>query len=380
MKDKNTKRISLAFGIIDRYVAKEYMISYLIAIGVLLGLRVMVDIFVELDEFVESRDGVSPSTMMVIGYMLDYYGPKIFEYFRDLSGTIVLIAAAFSLTRLTRNNELTAILASGISLKRVIAPIVLIGLLLNGLMIIDQEYILPGLAHKLVRKHEEVAGEKSFPLKLLPDQQGNALVYSPKYNPKMQTIEKLLVISRNDGLMDEIIKADSAKWDEKTGKWLLTNGIVQKDTNDPKLMNQPIEVYESELTPEYLSIQKNSSFKSLMSSYELTELIKRGGLKPADRAEAFAEKHSRFTDPIINMIMLLVGLPMLVSRERKNTRIAYAYMLCGAGGCFIATFACKLLASGNIYITSEAQRALVTFLPIIIFGPASLLAVDSIKT
>ena len=380
MKEIKTKRTSLAFGLIDRYVAREYMISYLIAIGVLLGLRVLVDVFIELDEFVETRDGKAPSMIMVIGYMLDYYGPKIFEYFRDLSGTIVLIAAAFSLTRLTRNNELTAILASGISLKRVIAPIVLIGLVLNGLMIIDQEFILPSLAHKLVREHEEVAGEKSFPLKLLPDQQGQALVYSPKYDPKTETMENLLVIVRVDGIMDKIIKADFAKWNHKTGDWILTNGIIQKDTNDPKQMNLPIEIYESELTPEYLSIQKNSSFKSLMSSFELTELIKRGGLKPADRAEAFGEKHSRFTDPIINMIMLLVGLPMLVSRERKNTRIAYAYMLCGAGGCFIATFACKLLASGNIYVTSETQRALVTFLPIIIFGPASLLAVDSIKT
>ena len=380
MKENKTKRISLAFGIIDRYVAREYMFSYLIAIGVLLGLRILVDVFIELDEFVESRDGQSPTMLMVIGYLLDYYGPKIFEYFRDLSGTIVLIAAAFSLTRLTRNNELTAILASGISLKRVIAPIVLIGMLLNGLMIIDQEYILPRLAHKLVRKHEEVAGEKSFPLKLLPDLQGSALVYSPKYDPKTETIANLLVIIRKDGMMDKIIKADQATWDAKNSEWDLTNGIIQKDSNDLELKTVPIEVYKSELTPEYLAIQKNSTFKSLMSNYELAELIKRGGLKPADRAEAFAEKHSRFTDPIINMIMLLVGLPMLVSRERKNTRIAYAYMLCGAGGCFIATFACKLLASGNIYVTSETQRALVTFLPIIIFGPASLLAVDAIKT
>ncbi len=380
MKTTDKNRTSLTFGIIDRYVSREYLISYLIAIGVLLGLRILVDVFVQLDEFVESKDGQSPTTIMVIGYILDYYGPKFFEYFRDLSGTIVLIAAAFSLSRMTRQNELVAILSSGISLKRVIAPIVILGVLLNCLMIIDQEYILPKLAHKLVRDHDEMAGEKAFPIKLLSDNEGEALVYSMRYNPQTSEMEKPLIIFREDSKMTSIIKADSAQWDDKEHKWLFTNGFKYTNSNDPKESKKPITEYRSELTPDFLSVQKNSSYKSLMSNEELTKFINRGGIKPADKSEALSEKHSRFTDPIINMIMLLVGLPMLVTRERKNNKIAYVYMFCGSGGCFLATFACKLLASSDIYVSSDVQRALISFLPIIIFAPASLLAVDAIKT
>jgi lipopolysaccharide export LptBFGC system permease protein LptF len=35
---------------------------------------------------------------------------------------VIVIAAVFSLARLTRNNELIAIMASGVSLKRILAP------------------------------------------------------------------------------------------------------------------------------------------------------------------------------------------------------------------------------------------------------------------
>ncbi|MBN2842607.1 MAG: LptF/LptG family permease, partial [Sedimentisphaerales bacterium] len=357
--DKN--RTSLNFGIIDRYVSREYLISYLIAIGVLLGLRIMVDVFIELDEFVETSNGQNPSAFEVIGYIFNYYGPKTFEYFRDLSGTIVLIAAAFSLARMTRQNELVAILASGISLKRVIAPIVLLGLLLNCLMIIDQEFILPRLAHKLVLEHDEMAGEKAFPIRLIADQQGNALLYSISFDPQTKKLQKPMIIFRQQAKMSSVIKADSATWDDSQKLWILENGIRFTDSNDPQQTQAPVDTYSSELTPEYLALQRNSAYKSLMSSKELAQLISKGGIKSADKAEALSERHSRFTDPIINMIMLLIGLPMLVTREKKNNKIALAYMIAGAGGCFIVTFVCKLLASGNIYVTSDTQRALITF-------------------
>ena len=63
--------------IIDRYVAREFLISYVIALLVVLGLRIILDLFVQFDEFVEAKgDEGSPGAFKVVGYILDYYGPK----------------------------------------------------------------------------------------------------------------------------------------------------------------------------------------------------------------------------------------------------------------------------------------------------------------
>ena len=74
------------------------------------------------------------------------------------------------------------------------------------------------------------------------------------------------------------------------------------------------------------------------------------------------------------MVMLLLGLPMLVSRERRNTKTAMFLAFAGAGGCFVATFACKLLGGAVL------DPLLSASLPIIVFLPLSVLALDGLKT
>jgi lipopolysaccharide export system permease protein len=358
--------LGLNCKLLDRYVGREFLISYAIAVLVVLTLRVLMDLFIQFDEFIETQRGAAG----LIANIADYYGPKIFEYFRDFSGTMIIMAAAFSLARLMRQNELTAVLASGISLKRVIAPVVLLGFGLNILMVLDQELVLPRLASKLVRSHEEVEELKTIPIWLLPDR-GGALLCARKYDPQNQVMTDVTVIQRREGRVTGRITAKSAKWNEEMLGWDLENGVI-KDADGER----PLERYGSDLTAEYLWLQRHREAKSLMSSADLSELLRKDAVKlrPADRREALSEKHFRFTDPIINMVMLLTGLPLLVSRERRSTKTAIFLALAGSGGCFVATFVCKLLA-GDILGPLWAG-----WLPIIIFLPVSVLALDSLKT
>jgi len=370
--------------IVDRYIAREFLFSYMVAILVILSLRILIDLFVQFDEFIESQPGGSaPGALTVIGYIVDYYGPKTLEYFRDFSGTIILLAAAFSLARLSRQNELVAILASGVSLKRVIAPIVILGFALNLVMSFDQEVILPPLADRLARSSDEMAALHTISVELLPDG-GSDLKNQPlpdqslfrarKYDPENKTIDDLLVILRRQGQMIGRVTADKAAWDKDQKLWRLENGwqiTTDSFTNVEKSV--PLAVYRSSFSADYLWLQRNSDYKTLMSSAELSRLLRRG-MKPAEYNEIITEKHFRVTDPIINMVMLLLSLPLLVSRERRSTKTALLLALLGAGGCFLATFTCKLLAGGVL------DPFLTASLPVIIFFPLSILGFDSIKT
>ncbi len=81
--------ISLSPSILDRYVAREFITGYLVSLGVVLGLRVVLDLFIEFDELIEPRgDQRSPGAIDVIMNIVGYYGPKLLEYFRDFSGTL----------------------------------------------------------------------------------------------------------------------------------------------------------------------------------------------------------------------------------------------------------------------------------------------------
>ena len=94
--------------ILDRYIAKSFLTGYLISFGVLIGLRVIIDLFVNLDEFAgRSQVGI----WGVAHNILTYYGLNMMLYFRDIAGVIIVVAAAFSLGKMVRCNELVAMIA-----------------------------------------------------------------------------------------------------------------------------------------------------------------------------------------------------------------------------------------------------------------------------
>ena len=106
---------------LDKYVAGNFLIGYAIAFSVLIGLRIITDLFVNLDEFTEHENLTSADVMINI---LKFYSLNSLLYFRDFAGMITVVAAAFSFGKMVRSNELVAVMASGVSLKRAIGPII----------------------------------------------------------------------------------------------------------------------------------------------------------------------------------------------------------------------------------------------------------------
>ena len=142
---------------------------------------------------------------------------------------ITVVAAAFSLGKMTRQNELTAVLASGVSLKRVIAPIILAAALLTGLLVIDQEIFIPQLAEKLVLTRDTLPGQDKFALWFISDKNGS-LINSVNFDSGHRHFEKSDYHhspAQSDSLIWDVtgkISAASATYNEQTQSWDLKDG------------------------------------------------------------------------------------------------------------------------------------------------------------
>jgi lipopolysaccharide export system permease protein len=180
--------------ILDRYVAKNFLIGYVIAFCVLIGLRIIIDLFVHLDEFTENSDLISTSA--ILKHMLVFYAVNCTLYFREFAGMITVVAASFSFSKMVHSNELVAVMASGVSLKRVIGPIVLLALLLTGVLVIDQEFVIPKLADKLVRSHDDIPGQESYDVWFISDGNGS-LICSQKFEAETSTLHRPTIITRH---------------------------------------------------------------------------------------------------------------------------------------------------------------------------------------
>ena len=125
--------------IIDRYITKNFLYGYFIALFVMLGMFLTIDLFMHLDEFAElmtDQPELDLTIVDVLKNIVRFYSIRCALWFRDMAGMIIVIAAVFSLARMTRNNELIAVMASGMSLKRILAPILLLSVVLTGLMLL----------------------------------------------------------------------------------------------------------------------------------------------------------------------------------------------------------------------------------------------------
>ena len=374
--------------ILDRYVAKNFLIGYCIAFCVLIGMRIIIDLFVNLDEFTEHPD---LETAAVIKNVLTFYCLNITLYFRDFAGMITVVAAAFSFGKMVRSNELVAVMASGVSLKRVIGPIVFLALLLTGALVIDQEFIIPPLADKLVRSHDDVPGRESYNIQFISDDKAS-LICSQRFDVETSTLYNPTILLRRQtdrpGIWEVIgrIDAEKAVYNEQARRWdlysqdpntgeLVPYGLL--DDKDSGKSNLPKASYASDITAKDIPVMLKAENKALMSLRQLTALAAQR-TKIRDLAQLYSQKHFRITDPLINLVMLMISLPILVCRDPKSMKSAVMISFAVTGACFITTFVCKILATEVVF--DRVMPELWAWLPVFIFLPIAFIELDSMKT
>ena len=366
--------------ILDRYVAKNFLIGYAIAFCVLLGLRIVIDLFVNLDEFAENAADLG--TLGVIKNIFTFYGMNAMLYFRDFAGMITVVAAAFSLGKMIHHNELVAVMASGVSLKRVIAPIIILAIILTGVLVIDQEFVIPAFGDKLIRSHDDIPGQESYRVWFISDG-GNSLICSRNFDVKTSTLDRPTILIRRQtkkpGVWEVTGRIDAEKaheYNPNTGEWLLTNGrLTEKGAIKGE---QVINSYASDIGPKDIPIMLKSEYKTLLGLRQLTALATQR-TKIKDLAQLYSQKHFRITEPVINLIMLMVSLPILVCRDPKAMKSAILISFTITGACLTTNFVCKLLATESVF-GIQIIPEFWAWMPIFIFLPVALIELDSMKT
>ena len=377
--------------ILDRYVISTFLKNYLIAFFVLIGLYVTLDMVFNFDELVQVQEkagatsGVE-SAIAVIRAAGNYYFYQLFYIFVQLSGMIPVVAAAFTLIRLSRFNELSAMLSAGVPLLRVASPIIIVALILNGLLLLDQELLIPQIIPKLVRSKQEAGQEtasKEFQISAMQDDKNGVLnVARYRPGPGNPTMFEFTLVERNKDLQPTaMVTAKRAEWEPETASWRLTEGRRV----DGLLYNQGRNVqdnfthYKSNVTPEEINLYRSGNYVELLSTHRIDELL--------DRPQSYGTtallrvKHSRFTQPLVNIILLLLAIACVLSREPTRLKSAATWCLALTGLCMATTFLGQQL-TGTPPNPNWAPQwpAIMAWLPILIFGPIAVFLLDRVET
>ena len=383
--------------ILDRYVLTTFLVSLFIVMVAMMGLALLLDLFFNVNKFLDLRaEAQEAGFWSLLASVGSYYFYKAFSYFQLLAAPALLVSAASSMVRLNRARELTGIKAAGVSLYRVLWPMILVSLILDGFFIVNQEYIIPRIAVELSRDPDDLNVQDVFPVDFVRDEHNNIL-YAPCYDPKTQEmlaqakqfpdgtsvfLARVRIFLRDAQYQARgTIEAERATWDPTGHGWRLTNGLRLPPIKEAVLLERvptgpegdPVDFYASNVGPGEILRHRSSDFHRYMSYEELKALAKdpmRG-----NRRQLQVEMHRHVTAPILNILVLLLGLPFVAGRDDRNYFISIGVAIALFIGVFVVTFAST--AFGN---AGHLGPLLAAWLPVFIVLPASIVSMEAMKT
>jgi LPS export ABC transporter permease LptF/LPS export ABC transporter permease LptG len=122
--------------LLDRYLARSYVGYLLLVLTAFLSLYVLVDFINNLFDDVRQHQ---VRMWTVLHYYL-FYSVSIVH---TVTPVAVLVAVLVTLGVLARRNEVTAMKAGGLSIYRITAPLLAMGLLVSATLFVLQEFVLP---------------------------------------------------------------------------------------------------------------------------------------------------------------------------------------------------------------------------------------------
>ncbi len=413
--------------IIDRYILKGFAFSFMVVFLSMISLAIVVDMVINLDEHMKmvpekqnkaaaadsgaeqaaagspgagqqqaaeadaksSGGGVDP--VLLVRHIALYYFYRSFEYFQWLAGAVTLIAAAFAMARLNKTNELIAFKASGVSVYRVFWPIILCGMFISGLYVINQQLIMPQFVNELSSKRGSLGSDEMKVSYVVDDQA--ALIYAPRYIPSQRAMfgnvpqdsqlryDPVRIIQRDptSGETLHFIEAHAAFHDPANGGWRLEKGVrfkagkVGDDVPDGPLQGEPVNFYATNITPSFIERHANADAYEYLSYRSLNRMLRHRAAVNADVVAVAMHKH--FSKPLLNLLLLLLGLPLVVGREGKNYMVSV--MLCM--GIFILVLASDFIAS-EFGMSGHVPPVLGAWLPVLIFTPVAIISLQRTQT
>jgi lipopolysaccharide export system permease protein len=300
----------------DRYLIRQYLLF--LGIGTAIGavLVVVVDLLQTLDRFLRSK----PPLPIIFEHFL-YRLPN--ELYKGLP-MIVLIATVFLFLTLTRQRELDAFKAAGISLYRASLPILLVAGAISVLAVVFQETALPDINAK-AEEIDRVKIRGQLPRHLQRQSQiwyrssDTRFFRMALLDPAGKSMEGLTVVEINSGFrLLERLDARLAQWTPEG--WRLTDGVFRRVGAQNRVSS---EVFDSRLIPmtehidDFIQVQNAPDTMSFLELRAYVARLREGGHRVT---RYLVQLYSKLSFPLVHVIMALVAIPFALVSPRSGGR------------------------------------------------------------
>jgi lipopolysaccharide export system permease protein len=232
----------------------------------------------------------------------------------------MLVATIFLFLSLSRFHELTAMKAAGMSLYRVSAPVLLMGLSVAVSALLFQELFLPRL-NELGDEVDRVKIRGQLPRHLQSRQRlwvrsSDSRFYrvellSPQTNDLYGVT--ILEVSRDFRLLNRL-DARQAHW--TTAGWELRDGAFREMDSNENVQTVPFTLTALDLSEDIEEFTRIHKDVESMSYWELRDYVTRLEAAGFRAKKYLVALDSKLSFPLVNLVMVLVAIPFALQSPR----------------------------------------------------------------
>lgn len=350
--------------LLDDYVLRDFFLYLALILASFLMLLLVFTVFELLGDILRNR--ISP---LVVGEYLFNVTPFFIYNVTHLS---MLLAVLVTFGLLQRSNEITAIKATGISVYRVIVPVLAASLVLAaGLFLFDQLY-LPHANKRQDALRNQIKG-KPPQTYLNPDRkwifgQHSNIYYYQLFDPDRDQFGSLSVFQFDPATFQLVrrVYADRAHWEEQLQRWVCTQGW-ERNLRGPAIESyRPFDVSTFAAISEPPGYFKKEVKQSSEMNYEqLRRYIRDLQQSGFDVVRLRVQLQEKLAFPLNTLIMAVLAVPFSLSTGKRGALAAVAVAV-GIGVAFI-TISHLSESMGN---ASQLPPILAAWAPDLVFGLA----------
>ena len=311
--------MKLKLKILDRYIVRKFIGTYLVIILIFTTIIIIFDVSERINDFVDNN---VPLKEIIIDYYCSFV-PFLINMFSPL---FVFISVIFFTTRLASHSEIVAILAGGISFKKLLSPYLLSATLIALMSLLFSLYVIPPanrtrleFADKYIKPY--VNTSRNIHFQLSP---GN-YVYLEAFNSRNSVASRFTLETIEGHRIVYKLRARSATWNEATGGWSLRDySVWSVDKHDVETFTRG----SSMDTVINLTINDLGKIDNIVASYnskDLNEYIKTQKMR-GDRNVIYSqvEKHTRLALPFSAFVLTMMGVSLSAQKKRGGMGINLA--------------------------------------------------------
>ena len=331
----------------------------------------LVDLFMNISTYLQNNC----SSKDILTVML-YYVPKTVWYAVPIA---ILFSTSYALSDMYATNEIQALFASGVSLFRFTAPLLVVSLMISvGLFFFEDKYVVQTYEKKTVMQDnllKKQKNENNNNVIVLSDN-GKVIYKAASYSESEKRLRKCYFIIRDDNKNPlAMLYAYQARWNPLTNKWDLDHPVQYIPTETSFVITPLYQEFLDQLTESYEIFRKTNVDVQSVSAAEAKLYIahlKKAGL-PFN--EDLSEYYKKFAFPFIVFIVVLLSIG-LTGKTRKNVLLISLASCIAASVMFYVAMMVTMVFAKHGYISAFAGA----WSPVIFFTIISIVLLKFART